>query len=121
MARAKQFAATVQQQIMQQLGISAEAYFDALFDAGIAYAEANSFCAVIAQAKTHSQMYWAWYENQFAITDEVFLANYQYNGADARLRQYLRAEWQKAHAPENIKAFPPAIIYTKTHEYEQSN
>ncbi|KAB2918716.1 MAG: hypothetical protein F9K23_00850 [Bacteroidetes bacterium] len=117
-SKAKQYGEDIRGQVLAMLGITAEEYFELVFASGVAYAEANSFCHLIAQLKTHSALYWAWWENQFAIADDVFLHSYQYAGKNEGLLRFLRTEWKKAHLPEKIKAFPPnEVLKTKEVEY----
>lgn len=110
MSKATEYAAAQRAAICKQLHITEEEYSEVLFKAGIHYAERTSFNAYMASIKTHNPMFWRWYGNQFAITNEVFLKCYQYNGADAKFLQALKQIWIDEHYPQKIVVFPPAKV-----------
>lgn len=106
MNRASKFALAQRLAICKALHISDAEYSKVLFDAGIDYAERTSFNEYMAAIKTHNPMFWRWFTNQFAITDERFLRCYQYNGDDANVLANLKKWWVDKHYPKHITVFP---------------
>lgn len=118
MSRAKQYAAAQQQAICKMLHISDEEYYNIFLEAGIHYAESTSFNSYMATIKRYNPVFWAWYANQFAITTEVFLKCYQYNGNDATLLAKLKEWWLAEHYPAQITVFPPMQLLEAVKEEE---
>lgn len=103
----KNFKALQRSLIIKNLGITDEEYSMYLFDFGVETAE---FQVGKNQAifRTQTSSYWHWFENQFAIADELFLNDVK--DVSASLHNLLNF-WKQYHSPERLVSFPTKEVY----------
>jgi hypothetical protein len=105
----------VQLQIQALLGISAEQYAEHVWDMGLRYAyhytnEDDQAVRLMTQCKS----YWSWWQNQFDLIDQRFLACYS-SFRTPEAQQAMYQAWQYEHTPECLKAFPGALVMEETY------
>lgn len=98
-------------QIIQLCLIDEDIYNTVRYNTGEAFAESylgnDHDAATIVM--THPA-YWAWWNNQFELTNEKFLK--QYGNARLDDKKFFDL-WCKAHAPEAVIAFPGQYVIEK--------
>lgn len=105
----------VQQKIQAMLGITAEQYAEHVWDLGIRYAyfytnEDDEAVRLMTQCKS----YWNWWQNQFDLIDQRFLACYiGFKTPEAQQAMY--QAWLYDHSPECLRAFPGAQVMEETY------
>lgn len=82
-------------------------YSQHLFEFGIQTAEFQ-VGEQMARYRVQTTSFWRWFENQFAITDQLFLSHFDRASGDL---QTLTRVWRHYHSPERLVAFPSNEVY----------
>lgn len=105
----------VQQRIQKLLGITADQYAEYVWDLGLKYAyhytnEDDEAVRFMTQCKS----YWAWWQNQFDLIDEQFIACYGRFENPASREAIINA-WLYDHSPSSLRAFPGSMVMEETY------
>lgn len=100
--------------ITTYLSISAALYNELLFETGMQKLEIwlgvrSKFVPLVSQLP----IYWAWYQNQFELIDNAFLAMHTEPVMGPRHRARLVDTWKEAHSPERMVAYPNSKAINK--------
>ncbi len=98
-------ASEIKQKVMDQIGISEFDYDHEIFESGVAFI--HMICGemkYIVRIISYNAKYWAWWNNQFQITDLRLLE-----------KNISKTEWFNAHSPDSCIAYPPDAMFEETY------